>query len=148
MQDENNSPVSGSNSIFNSGFNGTFSCPTCNNDTSGLTSRTDGYDWPESKYYDLYKHNTDSNDYHQRILGDATGEMGPFNEITYNYDIYSATKVISSWYGDIGSFFDERMPYLIRSGHRHDGKDSGVFSFYLAYGCAIYYASFRLVLTP
>ena len=43
---------------------------------SSQTANTTGISFPEeSKYYDVYPN---SNNYNKRILGDATGELGPF----------------------------------------------------------------------
>ena len=47
MLDEQGTPMSGRNSTQNSGFNGHFGCPSCDNNTSGLIELTDGYEWPE-----------------------------------------------------------------------------------------------------
>ena len=85
--------MSGRSSINNSGFNGVFSCPLCDKDTSGITEITNGYDYPDSKYYDVYKYGTDYTNYTRRILGDATGELGPFVEVDYTY--------MGSWYSDV-----------------------------------------------
>ena len=65
--DENGNPMSGKNSIYNSGFNGTFGCPTCDNDTSGLTELTNGYSWPDSRYYDTYVYATVDEQYEMCI---------------------------------------------------------------------------------
>ena len=83
MVDEEGKPMSGRNSLYNSGFNGTFGCFDCDGDTSGLTELTDGYNWPDKKYYDMYAYATIDEKYQRRTLGDATGEMGPFNSATY-----------------------------------------------------------------
>ena len=83
LMDTNENKISGKNSLENSGFNGKFSCPTCDNDTSGLTELTNGYDWPKEKYYDLYKFSNTYQEYFRRILGDATGETGSFASKIY-----------------------------------------------------------------
>src|SRR5699024_6095029 len=63
MVDEEGNPMSGRNSLYNSGFNGTFGCPTCDSNTSGLTKLTGGYDFPDSKYYDTYAYATTDEQY-------------------------------------------------------------------------------------
>ena len=78
MLDKNSNPMSGRNSLYNSGFNGSFGCPTCDEDISRLTSLTTGVLFPtNAKYMDTYVY-SDNNSYNYRILGDATGEMGSF----------------------------------------------------------------------
>ena len=100
MVDQNGKPMSGRNSLYNSGFNGTFGCPTCDSDTSKLTSLTGGYDFPDSKYYDTYAYATVDEQFQRRILGDATGEMGPFASATY----LTTIRQIGSWYVDNAYF--------------------------------------------
>ncbi len=51
---------------------------------------------PELKYYDLYVFSINDTGYYSRILGDATGEMGPFGK--YSYTEINVTRTISSWY--------------------------------------------------
>ena len=143
MLDQNGKPMSGRNSLYNSGFNGTFGCPTCDSDTSGLTSLTGGYDWPDSKYYDTYTYATVDEQYQRRILGDATGEMGPFAQATY----LTQTRQISSWYADEAFFVYSSYPWFLRGGAHYDGSEAGVFDFSYATGHAAGH-SFRVVLTP
>ena len=144
MLDQNGNPVSGRNSLYNSGFNGTFGCPTCDSDTSGLTSLTNGYEWPESKYYDTYVYATTNQQYQRRILGDTTGEMGPFANITY----LTQTRNSSSWYVGYASFAYSPDPWFGRGGYYPDGLDAGTFAFYGGNGRLASWISFRLVLTP
>lgn len=66
MVDEEGNPMSGRNSLYNSGFNGTFGCPTCDSNTSGLTELTGGYDFPDSKYYDTYAYATTDEQYQRK----------------------------------------------------------------------------------
>ena len=106
MVDEEGNPMSGRNSLYNSGFNGTFGCPTCDSNTSGLTELTGGYDFPDSKYYDTYAYATTDEQYQRRILGDATGEMGPFASTTY----LTQTRKIGSWYSDYAYFVFSNGP--------------------------------------
>ena len=145
--DSSGNPMSGRNSIRNSGFNGTFGCPSCDNDTSGLTKLTTGYDWPDKKYYDSYIYNISENMNSQRILGDATGEMGSFEEVAHIMDS-TRLLIINSWYNDFGRTTNSEYPLLLRGGYYSDGNNSGIFAFYRERGNAINYISFRLVLTP
>ena len=91
----NGNPVSGENEERNSGFNGTYTSPDSDN-----ASLTTGTDYPDKRYYDLYLAEQENYNatFYRRILGDATGEMGPFGEQYY----YNTMKIqISSWYSDI-----------------------------------------------
>ena len=144
MVDENGKPMSGRNSIYNSGFNGTYGCPTCDNDTSEFTSLTTGYDFPESKYYDTYAYATVDEQYQRRILGDATGEMGPFTEVTY----LTTTRQIGSWYDDVAYFVRSSSPWFRRGGGPGDGSDAGAFTFISDYSRVTSWIGFRVILTP
>ena len=142
--DQNGKPMSGRNSLYNSGFNGTFGCPTCDSDTSGLTSLTSGYEWPEKKYYDTYANSTSNQQYIRRILGDATGEIGPFETKTY----LTQTRQIGSWYADYARFVHSSDPWFIRGGAYSGGLDAGAFAFASENGRLGFWVSFRVVLTP
>ncbi len=144
MVDQNGKPMSGRNSKYNSGFNGTFGCPTCDSDTSGLTSLTGSYDFPDSKYYDTYAYATVDEQFQRRILGDATGEMGPFASVTY----LTTTRQIGSWYADSAYFVWSGNPWFFRSPRFVHGSETGVFAFGNTYGHANSTVSFRVVLTP
>ena len=144
MLDEEGNPMSGRNSIYNSGFNGTLGCPTCDNDTSGLTEITNGYEWPEEKYYDTYIYNTSIYVYLQRILGDASDESGPFGTIYY----YDKRRSVGSWYMENAHSLALNGAWVIRGGSSFYGKDGGIFAFGNNNPIMIPYTSFRLILTP
>ena len=144
MLDQNGQPMSGRNSLYNSKFNGTFGCPTCDSDTSGLTNLTNGYDFPDKKYYDTYAYGTSNQQYQRRILGDATGEMGPFNTVKY----LTQTRQIGSWYADGAWFAVSGGSWFIRGGNHYYGLDSGVFAYSGTSGRVDNVVSFRVVLTP
>ena len=144
MLDQNGKPMSGRNSLNNSGFNGTFGCPTCDSDTSGLTSLTGGYDFPDSKYYDTYAYATVDEQYQRRILGDGTGEMGPFAQATY----LTQTRQIGSWYAGRAYFVWSSSPWFARGGDHNNGLGAGVFAFSVDGGQIAAGISFRVVLTP
>ena len=129
MKDENGNLMSGSDSTYNSGFNGTLS------DGSSIT---DGIDFPDSKYYDVYNYHTSYTNYSRRILGDETGEMGPFQYKNYNY--------LSSWYTDVSWFVNSSYPWFDRGGGYNDGSEAGAFYFDNNSGHASSGHSFRLVL--
>jgi len=143
MLDTTGNPASGRNSIYNSGFNGTLTCPTCDGDTSGKTSITDGYGWPDKRYYDTYAYQlNDDQHYERRILGDATGEVGPFGEAVY----LMQSRPIGSWYADRAFFVDSGWPWFVRGGNHTTGTDAGMFTFGHYYGSS--WGGFRIVLSP
>ena len=142
MLDQNSKPMSGRNSKYNSGFNGTFGCPTCDSDTSGLTSLTNGYDFPDKKYYDTYAYATVDEQYQRRILGDATGEMGPFSTAKY----LTQTRQIGSWCADYAYFIYSIYPWFYRGGNNVLGLEAGMFAFNSTHGCVYIDVSFRVVL--
>ena len=144
MMNQNGKLISGRNSIYNSGFNGIFSCPTCDNDKSGLTELTSGYNFPEKKYYDIYSYFTTDEQYQRRILGDATGETGPFDSITY----LNQPRQVNSLHTNAAWFIYSDSPWFIRGSAFDDGLHAGVFAFGNAYGREEVGGSFRLVLTP
>ena len=125
MKDANGNLMSGYDSTSNLGFNGTL---------SGGGSITNGIDFPESKYYDVYNYNSSQSDYSRRILGDGTGELGPF---------YSHR---SSWYSVYAYFVNSSYPWFNRGGHYNSGSGAGAFYFHSYYGHANGSLSFRLVL--
>ena len=144
MEDVNGELLSGRNSILNSGFNGTFGCPTCDSDNSGLISLTNGYKWPDKKYYDIYNYGTFDTQYMRRILGDATGEMGPF----INSVNGPVIRHINSWYNDFAVFISLNFPFFCAGGGFRQGVGAGIFTFEDNYGSARSDTTFRLVLTP
>jgi hypothetical protein len=144
MLDKNGRPMSGRNSKFNSGFNGTFGCPTCDSDNSGLTELTTGVNFPsDTRYYDTYAYAENDETYNRRILGDATGEMGPFATATYG----SQNRKIGSWYADEAWFVANWVPWFRRDGGYVVGNDASVFAFDYGSGINIESVSFRVVLS-
>jgi len=148
MLDESGSPVSGRNSLYNSGFNGSLGCPTCDGADSTITSITNGYVWPDKRYYDTYQYSTSDQHFERRILGDATGEMGPFGTVTYTGSNGSQTRAISSWYADQAWFVSSYRPWFARGGAHYIGLDAGVFAFSNEHGRVLNDESFRIVLSP
>ena len=97
-----------------------------------------------TKYWDKYISWTYTN-YDYRILGDATGEMGPFGGET---DPYGDIRYKSSWYKDNGEFAGHPYPWFMRGGAFNNGTTSGCFAFYNPNGIAIQTTGFRIALTP
>ena len=126
MADENGKPMSGKHNLYHSGFLGTYGCPTCEGASdSSILENTTGIEWPDKKYYDLYSYQTRTNLYNNNILGDATGEMGPFQSKKY----ITKYRRIGSWYKDEGVFVFPEDPWFIRGGLYSQGTGSGIFHF-------------------
>ena len=102
--------------------------------SSGLVTSTIKSEY--SKYIDVYDNTYDSYaDYASRILGDATGEMGPFQDY-YN-----------SWYDNLAWFVVSNGPWFIRGCHSDCGG-SGLTSFSSSEGGKSGESTLRLVLAP
>ena len=97
------------------------------------------------KYFDKYNSSSFTTTYNYRILGDATGEIGPFgvNKVLIDY-----TYNQSSWYDDGSVFVNSSSPWFNRGAARTNGNRTGAFNFDLSSGDAFSYLGFRLVLAP
>ena len=98
-----------------------------------------------SKYFDIYSSSSAITTYQYRILGDATGEMGPFKQYL---DGDNSSRNHSSWYGDYSDFVDSSNPWFYRCGHYTFGVLAGAFSFNSYTGGTHGYTGFRIVLIP
>ncbi|HIR74951.1 TPA: hypothetical protein IAB95_05590 [Candidatus Ventrenecus avicola] len=101
MFDDTQNVITGREEGYNSGFKGVF---------ADGTSNTSGKEVPDSKYYDAYQLSNDFYNYSTRILGDATGELGPFT--THYYAEVNLTRIVSSWYYADARFLSESYPFL------------------------------------
>ena len=101
--------------------------------SSGLTVDTIN---ANSNYFDIYNSSSTDTSYNYRILGDATGEMGPIT--SYN----------SSWYQDYAYFVSSSDPWFKRGGSYNDTSVAGVFDFANTAGDANGWHGSRLVLVP
>ena len=99
----------------------------------------------DSKYYDVYSSSSTMTSYQYRILGDATGEMGPFK--TY-LDGDNNSRYHNSWYGDSSYFVDSTYPWFYRGGLYDHGVLAGQFYFNRSTGGAYTDVGFRIVLSP
>ena len=133
MLDENSQPLSGRNASLNSGFKGGY--------TEG-GSNTTGKDFPIPKYYDIYLYNKSDKVFNRYVLGDATGELGPFTSRIYG----TQTRPISSWNDDEAFFISVTDPWFKRGGSFALGTGSGVFSFIVGHGLGFESTGFRIVL--
>ena len=152
-------PLSGRHNVYNSGFNGTLGCPTCDINVekplsgvnSSITKITNGTPLPSSKYYDAYKVNSNGNRAN-RILGDATGELGPFGTVTATGtteqcgETGKCSRNVSSWYSDNAWFVYSGGPWFSRGGYFSYVSGAGVFGFGGNGGYAVGSYSFRVVL--
>ena len=99
----------------------------------------------DPKYFDIYNSASTATSFNYRILGDATGEMGPFKNFA-DADNYSRWH--NSWYGDNSYFVESSYPWFRRSSGRHAGVLSGQFYFHRHSGDKDTDITFRIVLTP
>ena len=114
--------------------------------SSGITSLYPNFfnNSTYTKYWDKYTSTTNTQ-YNNRILGDATGEMGPFGN---EKDPDNSSRQKSSWYGDFAYFASSSLPWFSRGGHWSNGTESGAFAFDYLSGTTYTGSSFRVVLTP
>ncbi len=92
-----------------------------------------------SKYFNIYPSGGYISNYNHRILGDATGEIGPF--YYYNY-VYK-----SSWYGEGAFFIYDGSPWFHRGGVVGNGNLAGQLQFNYSNGEVWDCFTFRVVLT-
>ena len=98
----------------------------------------------ENIYFDIYPSDSTLISYNYRILGDATGELGPF----YIYkDSDGTDRYHSTWYEDPAGIVDSSYPWFSRGGHYYHGVVAGSLYFSRYTGIANNYSSFRLVLS-
>ena len=133
LYSDNQTSCAGRDATYTSGFAG----PYCN--TTGSAS---GHAFPEKKYYDTYAYGTDDEHYNRRILGDATGEMGPFSNATYGTQV----RQIGSWYQDEAWFVYIGNPWFGRGHVFSGGSGAGEFAFDRYHGSMLSWAGFRVVL--
>ena len=109
--------------------------------SSGFTSSTiSNYD---TKYFNIYSNSSTATSYNNIILGDATGELGPF----YSYkDNDNYNRYHSTWYNDYAQYIESSSPWFIRGGYYYIGTLSGIFNFNRSSGVSNGENSFRLVL--
>nr|MBP3259026.1 prepilin-type N-terminal cleavage/methylation domain-containing protein [Bacilli bacterium] len=97
------------------------------------------------KYYDVYDSNSSVNSYNYRILGDATGEMGPF----YKYsDSDNNQRIHSNWFADGSDFIESSDSWFARGNNHYYGVVAGQAEFHKGAGTDSSTFSSRLVLAP
>ena len=137
LYSDNQTPCSGTNAENNSGFNG----PYCF--VSG--TKTDGLNLPEKKYYDSYAYSTVPRNFYRRILGDATGEMGPFEQRPFP-NIYVPKREVNSWDNADSWMTYLFYPWVTRGGYFNEGNLTSILAFACFDGSASNY-SYRIVLS-
>ena len=144
IKDINGKPISGRNNKYNSGFNGTYGCPTCGDQT--VTSKTDGIEFPtDTRYYDLYEPNsTELGDdtwykYENGHLGDGT------KEITVS-KTNSSSGDRGIWYQNYTIYPTATYPWISRGGSTKDDAGAGLFYFNRGTGGVSTQFSSRVVL--
>ena len=96
-----------------------------------------------SKYFDIYSSTSTVNNYSDRILGDATGEMGPF----YIYiDADDVNRIHNNWGGDFTYFVNDERPWFGRGGSLFSGVLGGQFYFERYPGSSDENITFRVVI--
>ncbi len=113
------------------------------NNDSGFT--TEYLQKIEAKYFDVYDKDSIINGYTKMILGDATGEMGPFDEYG---DGDNKMRWHNRWYADISDFVSASSLWLFRGGHFTDGVIAGQFYFNSITSAANKVGGFRIALAP
>ena len=139
-----NKLVSGKNNKWNSGFNGIYDAPGSDDSDATQLERTNGIDYPDSRYYNLYPYkygfNTNERyDYTSGLVGDATKEVA--NEV-----VNTKTENLGLWFYDQADFPNAVNPWFLRGGYFELGGRTGVFNFSPGPGLIYSYYSSRLVL--
>ncbi len=94
-------------------------------------------------YLDKYE-NATTTSYSKKILGDATGEMGPFY---YYFDKDNSKRYHNAWFADMSHFVDSTGPWFDRGGGHTDGVIASQFYFARYTGTTYTYIATRLVVT-
>ena len=117
-------------------------------DLSEITSFYNNFfsDTTYTKYWDKYTSVANTN-YNNRILGDATGEMGPFGDEAES-DPYGTRLYKSSWYKDLALFAESSFPWFVRGSNWDFGTTAGSFALSNGTGGVYKHVGFRIVLTP
>lgn len=117
-------------------------------DSSNSTPIISSIPFSSDKYYDGYAYTSTSYKFDIRILGDATGEMGPFFYTKYvNSSNTAVSRTISNWNYDYSYFMSSSRYCIVRGGDFISGSDSGPFAFHTSAGSANNYWGFRIALT-
>ena len=91
-----------------------------------------------TKYFDKYNSTSTDKTYNYRILGDATGEMGPF--------YLNGGLLKNNWWNEGSYFVNSNYPWFDRGGCYSDSYLAGQFGFSADVGENYDFVSFRMVL--
>ncbi|MFV0249458.1 MAG: hypothetical protein ACK5HP_00230 [Bacilli bacterium] len=91
----------------------------------------------------MYSVSSTSTTWNNRILGDATGEIGPISKYA---DADGSTRAHDSWYGALTDFVDSSYPWFIRSSNYNFGALAGTFRLKKSTGGSSTNSSSRIVL--
>ena len=146
IKDASGNPMSGRNDLYNSGFNGTYGCPTC--ESQSILSKTNEIEFPtDTRYYNLYEANSTT-------LGDDTwyqytnGQLGDVSREVAISKANASNGVSGLWFDDYAVFPTATYPWVYRGGNFSNGSGAGVFGFGRAGGNAGSGNGFRVVLAP
>ena len=98
------------------------------------------------KYFDVYGSTSSIISYKNRILGDATGELGPFGKLTSTGSSGTQEAYINSFFSGSSGFVDGSYPWFFRGGCVSYGVIAGPSFFDRFTGGVLDSVSFRLVL--
>ncbi|MCI8394550.1 MAG: hypothetical protein HFH86_03605 [Bacilli bacterium] len=126
------------------GFKG-FKCIDGNSSICELQEMM-GMELPNASYYDLYDYNgknaQNEQAYRRRILGDATGELGPF----YNPPVLGSLYQRSSWYHSRFRFLTTYSLTFVRGGFSNGGSSASQFTSDLASALGVPWEGYRITL--
>ena len=94
-----------------------------------------------AKYFNFYNESTEKS-YNKRILGDATGEMGPF----YSFTDSDGRSRVHQWHGELGDFVYTNLPWFSRGCNYSCGLLAGSLYFAHVVGYEKNEMGFRLAL--
>jgi len=97
------------------------------------------------KYFDVYSSTSTLMKYENRILGDATGELGPFGKLTSTGSNGNIISNINSFYSGNSYFVDSSSPWFYRGGSYVRGAIASLSAFHRGPGTAGG-SGFRMVL--
>ena len=96
-------------------------------------------------YIDKYASDSTTYTYDKRILGDATGELGPYYEYI---DSDGGNRYHDSWYYDYASFINPSQPWPARGCNHDCGTLASQFAFGTSPGSKLNNVATRLILAP
>ena len=122
-----------------SGYNTRYQSGTFTSGFTGLLgskgSSYTGVDFPDSKYYDVYK-------------ADDGTSINPLTACDGGICYGHGLSEVNKWYGDYAGFVDATGPWFIRGGYYGDGVDADAFNYGPFHGgTAFAEASFRSVIS-